>query len=161
MARPLEEKIEWAIKYLDSTNLSMSDIASMFGVSKKTVQNAMKELESLGKKYSDDGDEKYLPIYELSQLVQAKKTHNLIAGAKLGGHNGKPASNGKNNGGRKLTISEENIKKYATMMANGELSFRELEHITGVPKSTLYDNKERMQQALEQPVPSDMKKGKK
>ena len=43
MKRTLEEKIAWAIKYLDSPNLSMSDIAQMFKVSKKTVQNAMSQ----------------------------------------------------------------------------------------------------------------------
>ena len=159
MARTLEEKIEWAKRYLDSPNSSMSDIAGIFGVSKKTVQNAMKELEKLGKKYSDDGNETYLEIYQLSQLVQAKKAHNLIVGAKTGGQNGKPTTNGKH-GGRKVTISDENIKKYAQIMENREYSFRELERLTGIPKSTLHDNKERMQQALSKEE-KNTKKGKK
>ena len=144
MKRTLEDKINWAIAYLDSPNLSMSDIALRFGVSKRTIQNAMNELKILGEKYSLEHDEKYLKIYELSQLVQAKKTHNLIVGAKKGGRNGKPTPNLKH-GGRNLTISCEMIEEIASLRREFKLSYRDIEQLTGVPKSTIHDNKKRIE----------------
>lgn len=113
-------------------NFTMAGCAEKFGISKKTFQTHMKQLEELDK--------------ELFEKVQDKKQNNLKEGAKKGGSISKPTSNGNNNHPHQKSISDDQINALAHLMVENELTYRELEEISGIPKSTLQDNftKERL-----------------
>ena len=132
LKRGIDDYIAWAKYYINTPHVTMAQVADKFGVSKKTVQNAMKKIQELGQNESEE-------MRSLSLAVEDKKNNSLVAGAKKGGRNGKPTTNG-GSGGRHLTISIENLEKYADRIINGDISLRDLSRSTGIAKSTLHDN---------------------
>lgn len=128
----IDDYIVWAKYYLENPGISMSQVADNFGVSKKTIQNAMKKIKILG-----EGDNE--EMRKLAVAIEQNKNANLAEGSKKGGQNGKPTSNGKK-GGKRLTISSENLEKYADRIINGDLSLRELSSSVNIARSTLHAN---------------------
>ena len=115
--------IEEAEYYLQN-DVTMKTAADHFGISKKTFQIHMKMLDGI------DID-KY-------KLVEDRKLANRISGNIKGGQNGKPTVFP--NKPRKHSISDEEIDALAKKIIYEGLSLREIEIITGIPKSTLLDN---------------------
>ena len=118
-----EEIVTQANYYLDN-DVTMEEAGEYFGVCKKTFQLRMKKLASIS------------PF--TYNLVKIKKELNLVLGASKGGKNGKPTVLGLKRREKNLT-SEEAVSLAHHMLEN-DLSLREIEQFTGIPKSTIFDS---------------------
>ncbi len=119
-----KQLLEEANYYLGN-DVTMAESACHFNISKKSFQLHMKKLEE---------------IYpEKFKLVQLKKGRNLALGMVKGGKNGKP-TNHKKLGGKPFTLTKGEAISLAKSIITGDLSFREAEMLTGIPKSTIAGN---------------------
>lgn len=123
--RKNEDIISEADYYLNN-DVTMSDAANHFGICKKSFQVHMKKLEEIC-------PDKY-------KLVNEKKEKNLIRGAIKGGMNGKPSTISNVRIGKSFSFDSETAVSLARDIIDKDLSFRQLEHKSGIPKSTIKDN---------------------
>lgn len=126
-----KQLLEEANYYLDN-DVTMAESACYFNISKKSFQLHMKKLEQIS-------PEKF-------KLVQLKKEENLALGMVKGEKNGKPTKVE----GKPFTLTEEEAISLAKSIIMGDLSFRDAEMLTGIPKSTIAGNltKERIGESL-------------
>lgn len=122
MARTNEEIIEMADYYLNN-KVTYKQAADHFGVCKKTYQLCIAKLQEISEK-------KY-------KLVQEKKEINLAEGAKKGGSVSKHQSP---KVGRKSAVSDEDLNKISNLIIKRDYTIRQAEDITGISKSTIYEN---------------------
>ena len=148
------EQLEEMGKYYIENDVTYEEAANHFGVSKRSFQLYMKKLKEISS--------------TTYKLVQDKKIKNLEIGAKKGGSISKHESI---NVGRKRHISDEQLENYTNKLIEGDLSLRQLQADTGIPKSTLHDNltnrisneatKQKLEELFEEHKPENNKKGRK
>lgn len=123
------DKILEEADYYIENDISMKEVGEHFNVSKKTIQVHL--------------NDKLLELDEARfKLVQEKKQKRLIMGAKKGGQTSSPkkTSNISSNRKGKYKIPDEKIEQIARSIINGDLSLRDIESMTKIPKSTISDN---------------------
>ena len=120
-----KEILEYAKYYLEN-DTTMQKCADHFGVSKRTFQNRMKELEFVD--------------METFKAVQLKKDKNLQNGTVKGGQNGKPTYTERRVHIKQKSISDTDIVRICEYMIDNRLTLRETGEIFGISFTTLHDN---------------------
>lgn len=120
------EEIIAQAKYYVENDVTMKQVGEHFNVHKKTIQLRLNErLKDID--------------LELYNLVQEKKSGNLVEGAKKGGKNGKP-TNVSIIPNKPHIMSPDYVTSIADYMLDNDSSLRDVEKNLGISKSTLHDN---------------------
>ncbi len=121
----MEKKLMTDIALFICNGHTIKEAVSYFHLSRRTVYNYLQLLRTPGPYY--DGD--------IAKQLNEALRKNSLEGKKLGGQKGH----------KQYIISEEDAIKYALMIMENDLTYRDLEAITGLGDTTIYNAIKRIQ----------------